>query len=210
MENLRPSICLNSFAYLLSFDRSRDYLAGLSLDLGQPLGLPAKAYPLADVIGQTSPHGFQGHFNQSTQTELTQPNFILNPRIGKFRHSGPLLIDSLSFRRLHLGLKGCYLRRRLAPYHRSPSLRSRATLGLKGTAAALRRLRSVAASHRSPLPLLKSALLNEPAPQRSPRLTSPPPVAPPLTSAGASTHTGETAINSMINPFAPTLRIATS
>src|SRR4030042_5339432 len=100
MENLRPSICLNTFACTLGFDRRRGYPAGLSLDLGQPLGLPTKAYPLADVIGQTRPQSLQSYFNQSTQPKLTQPHFVLNPRVRKLRHTSPLLINGLSFRRL--------------------------------------------------------------------------------------------------------------
>src|SRR4030042_1516182 len=75
----------------------------------------------------------------------------LNPRIGKFRHASALLIDGLSFRRLHLRLKCYQLWRRFAPYQRSPSLRPRATLGPKLTPPTPRSLGSVATPQRSSL-----------------------------------------------------------
>ena len=153
MENLKPSINLNSSPYLLGLNR-RGYSTGLALGLDQSPGLPAKANPLADVIGQTGPQGFQSHLNQSTQPKLTQPNFVLNPRIRKLCHAGPLLIDGLSFRRLHLGLKRCHLWRLFTPYQRPPSFRPRTTLSLKRTNPTVRSLGSVAASQRSSLPFL--------------------------------------------------------
>src|SRR4030042_4273648 len=153
MENLKPSMNLVSSPYPLGLNQ-RGYSTGLPSGLGQLLGLPAKTNPLADIIGQADPHGFQSHLDQTPQTKLTQPHFILNPRIRKFRYPSPLFIDGLSFRRLHLGLKGCHLGRRFAPYPRSASLRPGATLGLKGTAPTVRSLRSVAASQRSSLSFL--------------------------------------------------------
>src|SRR4030042_1117081 len=153
MENLNPSINLNSSPYPLGLNR-RGCSRGIASGLDQSLGLPAKANPLADVIGQTGPQSLQSYFNQSTQPKLTQPYFVLNPRVRKLRHTSPLLINGLSFLTRGLRLKCYQFWRCFAPYQRSPSLRPRATLGLKGTAATVRRLRSVAVSHRSPLPLL--------------------------------------------------------
>src|SRR3972149_6799514 len=148
MENLHPLTNLIPPPYPLGLNR-RACSTGFPSCMGQLLRLPAEANPLADVVGQTSPHNFQSHLDQTTQAKLTQPNFIFDPRIGKLRHPSPLLIDGLSFRRLHLGLKGGHLARRFTPYHRSPSLRPRATLGLKATPPTVRNLRSVTASHRS-------------------------------------------------------------
>src|SRR4030043_766056 len=143
MENLKTSINLNSSPYLLGLHR-RGYSTGLALGLGQSLGLPAKANPLADIIGQTGPQGLQRYLNQPTQPKLTQPDFVLNPGIWKLRHAGPLLIDGLSFRRPHLGFKRRQFRGLFAPAQRSPSFRPRATLGLKRTNPTVRNPRSVA------------------------------------------------------------------
>src|SRR4030042_7187948 len=143
MENLKPSIKVISSSYPPGLNRRGDS-TGLPSGLGQLLGPPAEANPLADVIGQASPHGFQSRLDQTTQAKLTQPNFVFDPRIGKLCHPSPLFIDGLSFRRLHLGLKCGHLGRRFTPYPRSPSLRPRATLGLKGTAPPVRNLRSAA------------------------------------------------------------------
>src|SRR4030043_100122 len=153
MNNLKLSINLNSSLYPLGLN-PRGYSTGFALGLGQSLGLPAKANPLADVIGQTGPQGLQRHLSQPTQPKLTQPNFVLNPRIRKFRHPSPLLIDGLSFRHLHLRLKCNHFWRLFAPYQRSPSLRPRATLGLKRTSPTVRSLGSVAVSQCRSLPLL--------------------------------------------------------
>src|SRR3990170_843277 len=164
MENLPLLTNLIPSPYPLGLSR-RGCSTGFSSDMGQLLRLPAEANPLADVVGQTSPHSFQSHLDQTTQAKLTQPNFIFDPRIGKLRHPSPLLIDGLSFRRLHLGLKGGHLGRRFTPYHRSPSLRPRATLGLKATPPTVRNLRSVAASHRSPRSFLR--LIRQHFPRRT-------------------------------------------
>src|SRR4030042_4169856 len=153
MENLHLLTNLTPLPYPLGLNR-RGYSTGFPSCRSQFLRLPAKAYPLADVIGQTGPQGFQSHLDQPTQPKLAQSNFVLNPRIGKFRHTSPLLIDGLSFRRLHLGLKRCQFRGLFAPDQRSPSLRPRATLGLKLTSPTLRSLGSVPAPQRSSLPLL--------------------------------------------------------
>ena len=152
MNNLKLSINLNSSLPPGGFN-PRGHSTGFALGLGQSLGLPAKANPLADVIGQTDPQGLQSYLGQPTQPKLTQPNFVLNPRVGKLRHTSPLLIDGLSFRRLHLCLK-CYdLWRRFAPYQRSASLRPRATLRLKLTYPTLRSLGPVTTPQRRCLPL---------------------------------------------------------
>ena len=47
-------------------------------------GPPAQTDPLANVVGQTSPQGFDPNLNQATQTKLPQPKLLLNPRIGEF------------------------------------------------------------------------------------------------------------------------------
>ena len=154
VNNLKLSINLHSSISPLDL-YPRGYSSGLASGLGQPLRLPAKANPLADVIGQTSPQGLQSDLGQATQPKLTQPYFVLNPRIRKFRHPRPLLIDSLSFRRLHLRLKCYHLWRRSAPYQRSASLRPRATLSLKLTPSTLRSLSSVATPQRRSLLLLR-------------------------------------------------------
>src|SRR4030042_2032676 len=153
MENLKPSINLNSSPYPLGLNR-RGYSTGVGSGLDQSLGLPAKTNPLADVIGQTGPQGLQSYLNQPTQPKLTQPDFVLNPRVRKLRHAGPLLIDGLSLWRCHLGLKRCQFRGLFAPDQRSPSFRPRATLGLKRTNPTVRSPRSVAASQRSSLAFL--------------------------------------------------------
>src|SRR5512139_41651 len=153
MENVKPSITLNSSPYPLGFNR-RCYSAGLALGLSQSLGPPAKPNPLTDVISQTSPQGFQSYLSQPTQPKLTQSNFILNPRIRKFRHTGALLVNLLSLRRLHLCLKRLQFRALSAPDQRSPSSRPRTTLGLKRTSPTVRSSRSVAAPQRSSLSFL--------------------------------------------------------
>ncbi len=153
VNNLKLSINLHSSISPLDL-YPRGYSSGLASGLGQPLRLPAKANPLADVVGQTSPQGLQSDLGQTTQPKLTQPYFVLNPRVRKFRHPRPLLIDSLSLRRLHLRLK-CYdLWRRSAPYQRLASLRPRATLRLKLTPSTLRSFGSVATPQRRSLLLL--------------------------------------------------------
>jgi hypothetical protein len=153
MENLKRSINLISSPYPPALNR-RGYSTGIASGLGQSLGFPAKANPLADIIGQTGPQGLQSYLNQPTQPKLTQPDFVLNPRVRKLRHASPLLIDGLSFRRPHLRLKRCHLWRRFAPDQRSSSFRPRATLSLKPTNPTVRSPRSVAASQRSSLPFL--------------------------------------------------------
>src|SRR4030042_2981030 len=132
MKNLKHPIKFISSPYPSGVNR-RSYPTSIASGLGQLSGLPAKANPLADVIGQTGPQGLQRYLSQPTQPKLTQPNFVLNPRVRKLRHAGPLLIDLLSFRRPHLGLKRCQFRGLFAPDQRSPSFRPRATLGLKRT-----------------------------------------------------------------------------
>src|SRR4030065_565036 len=154
MENLKRSINLNSSPYPPTLNR-RGYSTGTASGLGQSLGLPAKANPLADIIGQTGPQGLQRYLNQPTQPKLTQPDFVLNPRVRKLRHAGPVLIEGLSFRRPHLGLKRCQFRGLFAPDQRSPSFRPRATLGLKRTNPTLRSPPPVAGSQRSSLPFLR-------------------------------------------------------
>src|SRR4030042_2865525 len=111
MKNLRPSINLNS-SLSPSGVNPKGYSTGFPLGLSQSPRLPAKTNPLTDVIGQTGPQGLQSHLSQPTQPKLTQPNFVLNPRVRKLRHTTPLLIDGLSFRRLHFRLKCYYLWRR--------------------------------------------------------------------------------------------------
>src|SRR5512136_2054702 len=139
INNLKLSINPHSSANPLDLN-PRGYSTGLALGLSQSLGLPAKPYPLANVIGQTGPQRLQSDLSQPTQPKLTQPYFVLNPGVRKFRHTRPLLIDGLSFRRLHLRLKCHHLWRPFAPYQRSTSLRPRTTLDLKLTPSTLRSL----------------------------------------------------------------------
>src|SRR3972149_947368 len=78
---------------------------GSASGLNQPSGFPAKTNPLTNVVSQTSPQSFHSNLDQTTQPKLAQPDFVLNPRVRKLRHAGPLLIDGLSFRHLHLRLE---------------------------------------------------------------------------------------------------------
>src|SRR3990172_6109703 len=153
MENLGSSVNLNSPLYPPGINR-RGYSTSIASGLGQSLGPPAKANPLTDVIGQAGPQGLQRYLNQPTHPKLAQPNFVLNPRVRKLRHPSPLLIDGLRFRRLHLRLESDDFWRCFAPYHRSPSLRPRAALGLKLTCPTVRGLGSVTVSQHSSLSLL--------------------------------------------------------
>ena len=51
-------------------------------------GLPAQTNPLADVIGQASPHRFHADLGQTAQAELTQPELVLDPGIGSLGDPG--------------------------------------------------------------------------------------------------------------------------
>ena len=57
------------------------------------LSPPAQPNPLLDVVGQRRPQNLQPHFHQSAQPKLFQPQFVFDPRIGKFRHRSALSID---------------------------------------------------------------------------------------------------------------------
>src|SRR5271157_1325011 len=137
MENLHPLTNLIPPPYPLNFNR-RGRSTSFPSCRSQLLRLPAKANPWADVIGQAGPQGLQCYLCQSSQPKLAQPNLVLNPRVRKLRHPSPLLVNGLSFRRLHLRLKSDDFWRCFAPYQRSPSLRPRTALSLKLTCPTLR------------------------------------------------------------------------
>src|SRR5206468_7386459 len=59
------------------------------------LGTPDQPDPLLNVVSQTSPQGFQSDLRQSSQAELTQADFSVNPSVGKFSHLGPLFVNGL-------------------------------------------------------------------------------------------------------------------
>src|SRR4030065_1334445 len=101
MEKLKPSINLLSPPSPPGLNQ-RGYSTRLASGLGQSLGPPAEANPLADVIGQTGPQGFHRPLDQTSQAKLAQPNFVLDRRFGTLRYAGRLPIDPLGFRCLHL------------------------------------------------------------------------------------------------------------
>ena len=110
----------------------------LLLRLSQQFRFPTKPNPLADIIGQASPQGFQSYLDPTAQLKLTQPHFLFDPGVRKLCHPGAFLIDLLSFGRLHLRFKGHQFSRLFRAYQRAPFFSSRTTASLKRTALAIR------------------------------------------------------------------------
>jgi hypothetical protein len=75
-----------------------------------------KSEKLADIVGQTSPQGFNPNLYQTTQTKLPQAKLLFDPSMGKFRNLRPLLIN------LPRRLAGHLLP--MSPHFRGSSLRT--------------------------------------------------------------------------------------
>ena len=82
--------------------RAEGFVCG-PLRPSQLLGLPAQPGPLADVIGQASPHRFHPDLGQTAQAELTQTELVLDPGIGSLGDPGALYEIDYDF------CKGCGL-----------------------------------------------------------------------------------------------------
>src|SRR6059036_1474044 len=154
MKNFKPSI---KAAWLLCSgpgQHQRVCFFNSPLRMGQPLWLPTKTNPLANIVSEASPQRFQPDLNHTAQPKLTQTKFVLDPGVGKLCYPGPLLVDLTSLFSLHLRFKRCQLSRLVHAQQRAPFLTRRTAASLKRTAPTIRRPRPVAAFHPAFLSLL--------------------------------------------------------
>src|SRR5574341_769598 len=126
----------------------------LLLRLSQQFRFPTKPNPLANIVGEASPQGFQPHLDPTAQPKLTKPYFLFNPGVGKLCHPGALLVDLLRFGRLHLRFKRYQFSRLFHAYQRAPFFIFLTTLSLRRTATAICPSRPVAPFDRAPLSFL--------------------------------------------------------
>src|SRR4030095_7355971 len=113
--------------------RQRIHFVVVPLGQSQALRSPTQSNPLTDVIGKASPQDFHSHFDPTAQSKLAEPHFLFDPRVGKLCHPGALLIDLLSFGRLHLRFKGQQLLRLFHAYQRTSFFSPETTASLKRT-----------------------------------------------------------------------------
>ena len=126
----------------------------LLLGLSQQFRFPTKPNPLANIIGEASPQGFQPYLDQTAQPKLTQFHFLFDPGVRKLCHPGALLVDLLGLGRLHLRFKRSQSSRLVHAQHRATFFTPRTTASLKRTAPALRGPRAVAPFDPAALSLL--------------------------------------------------------
>src|SRR5262245_19285389 len=67
---------------------------------------PSQTDPLTNVVSQTSQYSFDSYFLETSQSKLSQPEFLFDPGMGKFRNSRSLSIKLLPFGALHPDPKG--------------------------------------------------------------------------------------------------------
>src|SRR3954464_1584971 len=97
-------------AFTSSFRRPQQaYLVLRGCRLQGHLRAPDEADPLHHVVGQTGPQRLGAGFHQPSKPKLPDPQFLLDPGIGKLRQRTPLLIDLPGFLTLHLLPKRCHL-----------------------------------------------------------------------------------------------------
>src|SRR5215831_2239166 len=125
-----------------------------SLSMSQSLGLPTKTNPLANIVGEASPQGFQTHFDHTAQAKLAQPHLLFNPGVGKLGYPGSLFIDLLGLFGLHLRFKRNQLSGFVPAQQRAAFFTPRTTASLKPTVPTIRGPRPVTPLNPASLPLL--------------------------------------------------------
>src|SRR5712692_9877433 len=110
-KSFKPAIKA-SWPFYYGFDHHQQvWFLNSMLSMSQPLGFPTKTNPLANVVGEASPQGFQPYLHHTAQPKLAQTKFVFDPGVGKLCYPSSLLIDLLGLFGLHLGFKRCQLSR---------------------------------------------------------------------------------------------------
>ena len=58
-------------------DQHQQYFLNTLLSMSQPIWFPTKTNPLANIIGEASPQGFQPYLDQTAQVETDAASFSL-------------------------------------------------------------------------------------------------------------------------------------